>query len=430
MRRVLLAGLACSVLPGALALLAVQPAGAEALGFESVSTSAIVTGVALEGTIGASGGLLNIDGGSARVVAALDGSPSSRVASAPYEPGGGIRAVIGQVNTAAGQAVLGVPDAEASSPGARNHGSVEAVPGRSVGPIAVLGGAATADASPTRATGTATGVSLAVVGALTSGGSTSSVDLRVDAAAGRVTQLARSSVASIDVAGVLHLEDVEATARITATRDAHTAVQTLTVGGASVNGQAVTIGNDGVTVAGTPLLPGQTLADLTATVSGALTQAGITVRTVGGIARHDGRSAAADSGGVLITLATPGLPVGGIAGNSLKILVGQAALTETDTLATLLPQVQPPVSSGGVTVPPSTSTTFVPGTPGTPGLPGTSVTPPTVAANPVSYLVAGHRFTARTALIAFAAWQVLSLGMPTLYALVDRRRRLMGVVPA
>jgi hypothetical protein len=42
----------------------------------------------------------------------------------------------------------------------------------------------------------------------------------------------------------------------------------------------------------------------------------------------------------------------------------------------------------------------------------------------VSYVVAGHRFTARTALVAFGVWQLLSLGMPTLYALVDRRRRL------
>jgi hypothetical protein len=39
-------------------------------------------------------------------------------------------------------------------------------------------------------------------------------------------------------------------------------------------------------------------------------------------------------------------------------------------------------------------------------------------------VLAGRRVTARTAVIAFAVWQMLSLGTPTLYALVERRRRL------
>jgi hypothetical protein len=205
--------------------------------------------------------------------------------------------------------------------------------------------------------------------------------------------------------------------------DAHAAQQTLVVGGASVAGQAVTIGNDGVAAAGQPLLPGQTLADATAAVSAVLNQAGVSVRTVGGVVRHDRRSAAADTGGVLISLSTPGLPVGGIAGNSLTVLVGQAAMTESDALAVVAPVVPPVLPPGTPAVPPTTSTTFVPGMPGTPGLPG-SVAPPTLAGSPVSYVVAGHRFTARTALAAFAVWQLLTLGMPTLYALVDRRRRL------
>jgi hypothetical protein len=417
--------LAASV-PGTLAAVLVRPAPASAVpapAFDSFGSTAIVSGLSFEGTIGASGGLLNIDGGSARVVASLDGSPSAHVQAAPYEPGGGIRAVIGQVNTAAGQKVLGVPDAEASSPGGRGHDAVETVPGTSAGPLTVVGGAATADASPQRVAGSATGVSLGIVGALTGGTSTSTVEVKGDADAGTVVQVARSSVESLDVAGVLHLDDVVATARVTVRGDVHTAAQTLTIGGASVNGQAVTIGNEGVVAAGQPLLPGQSLADATASASAALSQAGITVRTVGGVVRHDQRSAAADTGGVLVTLSTPGLPVGGIAGNSLKVLVGKAALTESDTLAVVVPVLPPVVPPGTAAVPPTTTTTFVPGTPGTPGLPG-SVTPPTLAGSPVSYVLAGHRFTARTALVAFAAWQLISLGMPTLYALVDRRRRL------
>ena len=54
---------------------------------------------------------------------------------------------------------------------------------------------------------------------------------------------------------------------------------------------------------------------------------------------------------------------------------------------------------------------------------------PFVGPTPVAYVLAGRRFTVQTALIAFAAWQLLTLGLPTLYALVDRRRRMAEVQP-
>ncbi|MDP9183236.1 MAG: hypothetical protein M3P04_10730, partial [Actinomycetota bacterium] len=387
--------------------------------------------MSVEGDVGAAGGLATLDGGSARVVASLDGSPSAYVLAAPYEPGGLVRAVVGQVNTGAGEKVLDVPDAEATSPGKPAHDSVETVPGTTAGPLAVVGGSASADAGPHRAAGTATGLSFAVAGVLTAGGSTSTVELTADSASGTVRQEARSAVANLVVAGVLELTDVVGTARITASGDTHTAVQSLTVGGASVNGQAVSIGNDGVTAAGMPLLPGQTIADATAQANTVLNQAGVTVRTVGGVARHDNRSATADVGGVLITIKTPDLPVGGVAGNTLKVLVGQASLTEADSLALpveIPPCVCPPATVAGPT---GSTTTFVPGTPGLPALPGTSAGAPMVApTSPVAYVLAGQRLTARTALIAFAVWQLLSLGIPTLYALVERRRRLALAVIA
>ena len=432
MNRVLAGGLALAVLPTAVALMVVRPAEAAPAGYGSVSTTAIVAGVSTEGVVGASGGLVTLDGGTARVVASLDGSPSSHVIAAPYEPGGLVRTVVGQVNTSAGQQVLAVPDAEAVSPGTPAHDSVEAVPGRSAGPLAVVGGTATADAAPHRAAGSATAVSFAIAGVLVAGGSTSDVELLADAASGTVRQTARTAVASFDVGGVLQLDDVVGNVVITAKGDAHTAVQTLTVGGARVAGQAVTIGNDGVTAVGTPLLPGTTIAEATEQANAALAAAGIAVRTVGGVARHDSRSAEADTGGVLVHVTTPDLPVGGVAGNTLKVLVGQAALTEADALpledGTLIPLV--PGAPAVPAVPPTTTTTFVPGTPGTIALPGTGVAPPTLAGTtPVAYVLAGRRFTAQTALIAFAAWQLLTLGLPTLYALVDRRRRMAEVQP-
>lgn len=430
MRRLLATGLVLAAVPTAAGLLLVRPATAAPAGYDSVSTTAIVSGVSVSGDLGAAGGLATLDGGSARVVATLDGSPSGHVIAAPYEPGGLVRAILGQVNTGAGQQVLDVPDAEATSPGRPSHDSVEVVPGTSAGPLSVVGGAASADAGPQRVAGTATGTSFAVAGALTADGSTSAVQITADAAAATVRQSARTAVASLDVAGVLALSDVVGTALITASGDAHTATQSLTVGGASVAGQAVSIGNDGVTALGTPLVPGDTLADATAQANAALAQAGVTVRTVGGVTRHDSRSATADTGGLLITVTTPDLPVGGVAGNTLTVVVGQASLTEIDALPVDL-GVAPCVCPPATQLPPTstTTTTFLPGTPGTQGLPGTTVSPPTVAAPaPVAYVLAGRRFTAQTALVAFAVWQVLSLGIPTLYALVERRRRLARVV--
>jgi hypothetical protein len=41
-----------------------------------------------------------------------------------------------------------------------------------------------------------------------------------------------------------------------------------------------------------------------------------------------------------------------------------------------------------------------------------------------SYQVLGRRFSPTAALAAFGVWQFLTLGSVSLYALVDRRRRL------
>jgi hypothetical protein len=430
-KRLLAAGMLLSALASLAALVAVRPASAAPAGYDSIGTTAIVAGVSVSGDVGAAGGLVALDGGSARVVASLDSGPSGHVIAAPYEPGGLVRTIVGQVNTGAGQQVLDVPDAEATSPGTPAHDQVEVVPATSAGPLAVVGGAATADAAPHHVAGSATGASFAVAGVLTAGGSTSNVDLTADAASGTVRQTARSTVASLSVGGVLELSDVVGTALITARGDAHSAVQTLTIGGASVNGQAVTIGNDGITAAGTPLLPGQTLADATSQANAALSQAGLSVHTVGGVAQHDSRSATASTGGVVITVTTPDLPVGGVAGNTLSVLVGQAALTEADALPQVLQTPSLCCPSGTTTGSVGSTTTFVPGTPGLPGTPGTSAAAPTVApTTPVAYVLAGRRLSVRTAIVAFAAWQLLSLGIPTGYALVERRRRLTRPVPA
>jgi hypothetical protein len=50
------------------------------------------------------------------------------------------------------------------------------------------------------------------------------------------------------------------------------------------------------------------------------------------------------------------------------------------------------------------------------------VAPPVQAA---AFEVRGRRISAQTAIVAFAGWQLLSLGTATLYGFVERRRRLV-----
>jgi len=49
---------------------------------------------------------------------------------------------------------------------------------------------------------------------------------------------------------------------------------------------------------------------------------------------------------------------------------------------------------------------------------------PALAASRGTVLLAGRRVPAASALAAFGVWQLLTLSTTTLYAFVDRRRRL------
>jgi hypothetical protein len=166
-------------------------------------------------------------------------------------------------------------------------------------------------------------------------------------------------------------------------------------------------------------------------VNHALAAAGIvSVHTIGGTAKHTDRSAEADTGGVQIVLRSPDLPAG-VSANTLTITLGGVALTELDALAVpASPAVLPPQQPSTTGQPPSTVTTVIPGTPAVPGtLPGAVEQQPQVAgpAQAAAFEVRGRRITDKTALLAFAGWQVLSLGTATLYGFVERRRRLVAL---
>ena len=431
-RRVVAAALVASALPVVLGLVAVRPAGAAAPvppaavspAYDQYGLTALASGVRTEGTVGNAGGLVTLDTGSAYVIGRLDASPSAEVLAAPYEPGTLFRTVAGQVNAGAGEVVVDVPDAEAAYPG-DGKASLTTVPSQSAGPLTTGGGAAAAEATERTAKGSATGTASAITGVLQTEGSVSEVSMQVLPDTAKAVSSATTRVSRVLVAGVLELRDVVATASLTADGDRHEAAAGLTVGGAFVGGQAVTIDEDGVRAAGTLLVPGQTITGATDQINAVLTGAGVEVHATEVVRSTTSRSAAADSGGVVITVVTGDLP-GGVAANTLTVTVGGVSLTETDTLS--VPPLDLPVATGPVTAPVTgapgiTSTVTVPGTPGSPGSVAAGPAP-TIAIAPAAFTVAGRAVSAAAALAAFAVWQFLSLGTATLYALVERRRRM------
>ncbi|MCU1600268.1 MAG: hypothetical protein JWO22_977 [Frankiales bacterium] len=420
---------ATTVVPLALVLGFVRPV--DAAGdpvYDQAGLTAIAAAGRTDGVVGASGGLVTLDTGSAYVSAQLDSSPSAAVVAAPQEPGTLFHTGAGQVNGAAGQTVVGTLEAEARYPG---DTSASFNVGDPVDSPPVYLGAANADAkvSPTHAEGLAQAARYSISPLFDVGPGTSAVHQDIDLGKGTAKQDAKVTVSDVDLAGVLKIQGVVGTASVTADHDTHTAKQDLVISGATVAGQQVAITNDGVVAAGTPLVPGTTLSQATDTVNGVLAGAGITqVHTLGGTQKHTGRSAEASTGGVEIVMKTPDLP-GGVSANSLTITLGGISLTELDALAIpSAPVVEPSSDPGTTAQPPTSVTTVIPGTPAIPGtLPGPVQQPPQVLQpnQSVAFEVNGRRISDKTALLAFAGWQMLSLGTATLYGFVERRRRLV-----
>ncbi|MFN2540096.1 MAG: hypothetical protein ABR549_18350 [Mycobacteriales bacterium] len=416
------------LLPMALAVLLVRPvSAAEDPVYDQASLTAIAAAGRTDGVVGASGGLVTLDTGSAYVSASLDSSPSAAVVAAPQEPGTLFHTIAGQVNGGAGQTLIGTLGAEARYPGDTSSDFQVSPPVNN--PPVYLGTAnATAKVSATSAEGLAQAARYTVAPVLDVGPGTSAVHQAVDLEKGTAAQDARVTVSDVELAGVLRIQSVVATAKVTADHDTHTAVQSLVVSGATVGGQQVAITNDGVAAAGRPLVPGSTLSQATDAVNAALAGAGITsIHTVGGIAKHTDRSAQADTGGLRIVMTSPDLP-GGISANTLPLTFGGIALPELDAPAVpAVPVVLPPDLPGTSGQPPSTTTTVIPGIPAVPGTSGSQQQPPQVAQEATAFELRGRRISAQTALIAFAGWQLLSLGTATLYGFVERRRRLVAL---
>lgn len=431
------AGLLLTLSPTAFAVGFVHPAGAAPpVGYGTFGVTALVAALRTSGVVGESGGLVTLDSAAASVVGALDSGPSARVLAAPYEPGTLARTGASEVNGAAGSAVLVVPDAQAHYPGAQTSGDLSTVPPQAAGPVRTRAGSALARAGGTALTGSATTADLVVTGAAEATGCASALTVSADQGAGTVTQQATTRLASLDVGGVLTVTDLLATVTVTADGDRHTASATLTLGGASVAGQPVVIGNDGVTAVGSALVDGAAVGAATDSANAALAAAGISVHTLGGRTARTARSAQADTGGLAISLTTPALP-GGVAGNTLSFVAGGVQLTELDAPAR--PAAPNPAGPGqqrsatpgvaAVTVPGS----FVAGTAdqmdtlADAALP-TGAPAPRVAGPPTrlrGYLVAGRATSRTTTLLGLAGLQFFMLSIATLYAVVERHRRVL-----
>jgi hypothetical protein len=418
--RTLLVG-TVALTPALTLLTALRPVdAAPAAPFGTFGVTVTSAAVRTAGDVGASGGLVTLGTGTAFTSARLDAAPSSYALASPVEPGPVVRAVIGTVNTDAGQTVLSVSEAESAYPGNGKASSAYAPP-TAAGPVSVVPGTADSTAGPHLARAATTGSGLTVSGVLDGARLASSSSVTGTDTAGTAASTGTSTVGHLGVAGVLSLEDVVAHATVTEVGSRTTAAATLTVGGASVAGVPVTIDADGVHAAGqgTGLGP---LQDAQAQVDRALAAAGLDVHAVAVTRTVTGRSGYADSGGIVIRLVTPGVDPAGLPGNDVTITVGKVTATGTsEALVPPIPLPPLPVAGGPAAPPTTTTTTVVDGglLPSTPTAGG----PAPLVASPRSYVVAGHRVSAVAAFAAFAAWQLITMAMTTLYALADRRRR-------
>jgi hypothetical protein len=321
-----------------------------------------------------------------------------------------------------------IPEANVAYPGPTAKQSVAPAP------TTTASGAVT----ETSATGQASTAG-STSGVLSVGATTGSTTLTATGGGHAVTAVADAYDAGFSVAGVLDVSGVRGHAEISATAGGtRTSTATLTIGSITVAGQQVTIDNTGLHAVGQTTSLGPTLAQLTATANSTLKAAGVSVslaqpiHTVGTTAL--GSNAAADSGGLSITVTTPDetstLPLGVSSALVATFTLGRVQLTEAD---------QPSVDTGtpitGSNAVTTSGTPSIPGTPAIPAVPGqvvtiggggsttttTAGTPPTT---PVAQTlrIAGRKISTRAAIAALGGWQALTLGLATFAVLALRNR--------
>lgn len=457
---------AIALLPVVTAALLVRPVPAEsqeqAFGLYALTVSGASTTTA--GEAGAGGGLAVIDSGAPSVRGRLDSSPSGSVRSAPIEPGTLFRTVVGLANNEAGGETIPVPTADAAYPGT-GEAEVEGTGPQAAGPftatgyhavsraseLEIAGTAETADQTFTDGAASANALTLATAlrtlareyptagfrvasdaSAYRTEGGRVTAHATADPAGGTLEAAVRSTTATTTVLGQIELTNVTSTATVTLADGERTADAVTTVGGVTVAGVPVELTGDGLVVAGTEVLPGQAVADLSTAVNEVLAAAGVTIEPL--IPREEvGEGfAEADAQGVRITIATAPNPQ--VPGNTLTLILGQAEASLADEPPFESPTMAPVDGGSSSPVAPSASGISVPTggvsgsvSAGSPPALDSGVAAPEVAAPdagagaPELVQVAGRRISKRVALAAFGGWQLLSLSICTLAAFSLRR---------
>lgn len=462
---------ALTLAPLVLALVAVRPlpAAGQDPAFGTYALTTTAAGNALDGELGAGGGLATIDGGAPHVAGRVDGAPSTSVRASSVEPGTLVRTAVGLANTEAGETLLVVPTtAEAQHPGGPDQGRAETALGpEALGPWTTSAGVATATASQRRVAGRATvgqqtitgpGDAAALLQATldglraefpTLGGGRTTAEhpeIRLDqvgAAAravadpvdGVLTTTGSSTVQTLDVFGELVLTGVTGRATVTVHDDEATTSTRMVVGGATLAGVPVEFDDRGVRVAGdVELLPGQAIGDLDEALNAALVTAGIRLEVLEPRVDTGTRFGEADSGGLRVTITTPNTPQ--VPGNDLTLLIGRAVVTASWE-APATPSSDRSGPQGPTPPRPGDDTAALPLPPTTAGPPPPvrdirrPPSPPAQVAAPAApvgpgndVVVAGARVDRSALLAALGAWQFLSLSLATATAFAVRRSGL------
>jgi hypothetical protein len=406
-------GIAVATVPSLMVMLSARASAAPLL-FGRYAMTSVVRASATDGEIGASGGLTPLDSGSASIDASLDNSPTAMVLARPVEPGTTFATINSQLPTP-----VSVPQAQATYPGPTSTASVAPAP--------------TTTASASVGDGSATGAAESAGGAAalaSLGSTTASTKLAVGGGGQVVTATGDVYAAGFEIAGVLVVRDVRGHAQVRAVAGGRTTADATTeVGAITIAGQRVVVDEGGLHAVGSTAPFGPTLPQLTAAASSALASAGISMSLATPI--HDtsttefGGHAAADSGGLRITITTPS--AGGVVpANRVTITLGRVQLTESDAPAAAATAA--PTGGAGTEQSPQA------GRPGAPGVTAGVMTdtglggllPPAAASAPgraeaSTVVLAGRRIAPAVALAALGGWQALTLACAT-FALLALRR--------
>ena len=455
-----------------LALASVRPAGAAPRG-RSFALTYGGSAAGPAGGVGASGGLVVLDGGPAWLSGRLDSSPSASAAASSVEPGTMARLVVGQANGAGAPGVSLPTTARADHPGETGDDDATLTGERTLGPVTVAGGQAVAHAGDQAASSRAGLGRLAIVGGAGSRAALSAALASwrrrwVAPAAAPASGVAAPSATGDPAPPLLALDDTTGTGRADDTdaptaqaevrigrvrilgsiiletvagratvalgdAGAPTAEGSFTVGAATIGGVPVTIDDRGVRVADRDVVAGGEVDAASAALAKALERSGVALSLLAPTEQTGDHDASASSGGLRVTLTTPSNQ--GVPRNVVALVLGRVTTTLTAAGAPAA-TVGGTASLAGAPVRGTDAGTSVGSGPSDLPAAAGSAAPPPVDAPEVAppadgtgrVVVAGRTVSVRTAYAGFAAWLLFTFTLPVLIALTVGRATAPGAL--